>query len=109
LRYVLYCFLCDLKTPYKVIAKPGGYFLAPMGEERIGDVSNVTFSNGWVRRSDDVFIYYGASDTRTNVVTTTVERLLDYVLNTPPDPLRSAACVQQRIALIEKNLKLPRQ
>jgi 4-O-beta-D-mannosyl-D-glucose phosphorylase len=109
LRYVLYCFLCDLKTPYKVIAKPGGYFLAPMGEERIGDVSNVTFSNGWVRRGDDVFIYYGASDTRTNVVTTTVERLLDYVLNTPPDPLRSAACVQQRIALIEKNLKLSRQ
>jgi len=79
------------------------------GEERIGDVSNVTFSNGWVRRGDDVFIYYGASDTRTNVVTTTVERLLDYVLNTPPDPLRSAACVQQRIALIEKNLKLSRQ
>jgi 4-O-beta-D-mannosyl-D-glucose phosphorylase len=109
LRYVLYCFLCDLKSPYKVIAKPGGYFLAPMGEERIGDVSNVTFSNGWVRRDEEVFIYYGASDTRTNVVTTTVERLLDYVLNTPPDPLRSAACVQQRIALIEKNLKLPRQ
>ena len=109
LRYVLYCFLCDLKTPYKVIAKPGGYFLAPMGEERIGDVSNVTFSNGWVRRSNDVFIYYGASDTRTNVVSTTVDRLLDYVLNTPPDGLRSAACVQQRIALIEKNLKLLRQ
>jgi 4-O-beta-D-mannosyl-D-glucose phosphorylase len=106
LRYVLYCFLCDLEVPYKVIAKPGGYFLAPEGEERIGDVSNVTFSNGWVRRDDEVFIYYGASDTRTNVVTTTVERLLDYVLNTPPDPLRSAACVQQRIALIEKNLSL---
>ena len=109
LRYVLYCFLCDLKTPYKVIAKPGGYFLAPMGEERIGDVSNVTFSNGWVRRGEEVFIYYGASDTRTNVVTTTMERLLDYVLNTPPDALRSAACVQQRIALIERNLKLQRQ
>jgi 4-O-beta-D-mannosyl-D-glucose phosphorylase len=109
LRYVLYCFLCDLKSPSKVLAKPGGYFLAPMGEERIGDVSNVTFSNGWVRRGDEVFIYYGASDTRTNVVTTTVERLLDYVLNTPPDSLRSAACVQQRIALIEKNLKLTRQ
>lgn len=106
LRYVLYCFLCDLAVPYKVIAKPGGYFLAPEGDERIGDVSNVTFSNGWVRRGDEVFIYYGASDTRTNVVTTTVERLLDYVLNTPPDPLRSAACVQQRIALIEKNLRL---
>ncbi len=107
LRYVLYCFLCDLEEPYKVIAKPGGYFLAPEGEERVGDVSNVTFSNGWVRRGDDVFIYYGASDTRTNVVTTTVERLLDYVVNTPPDPLRSAACVRQRIALIERNLRLP--
>ena len=108
LRYVLYCFLCDLDTPYKVIAKPGGYFLAPEGEERIGDVSNVTFSNGWVRRGEEVFIYYGASDTRTNVVTTTVGRLLDYVLNTPPDQLRSAACVQQRINLIEKNLNLER-
>ena len=108
LRYVLYCFLCDLNTPYKVIAKPGGYFLAPEGEERIGDVSNVTFSNGWVRRGEEVFIYYGASDTRTNVVTTTVGRLLDYVLNTPPDRLRSAACVQQRIDLIEKNLNLER-
>ncbi|HXN48059.1 MAG TPA: glycosidase [Bryobacteraceae bacterium] len=106
LRYVLYCFLCDLAVPYKVIAKPGGYFLAPEGGERIGDVSNVTFSNGWVRRGEQVLIYYGASDTRTNVATTTVERLLDYVLNTPPDPLRSAACVRQRIALIEKNLRL---
>ncbi len=107
LRYVCYVFLADLNEPWKVIAKPGGYFLAPEGEERIGDVSNVTFSNGWVRRGDDVFIYYGASDTRTNVVTTTVDRLIDYVLNTPPDPLRSAASVQQRIALIERNLRLP--
>jgi 4-O-beta-D-mannosyl-D-glucose phosphorylase len=104
LRYVLYCFLCDLSEPYKVIAHPGGYFLAPQGEERIGDVSNVAFSNGWVARGNDVFIYYGASDTRTYVATTTVERLLDYVLNTPPDPLRSALCVEQRIALIDKNL-----
>jgi 4-O-beta-D-mannosyl-D-glucose phosphorylase len=105
LRYVLYCFLCDLAEPYKVIAHPGGYFLAPRGDERIGDVSNVTFSNGWVARGDDVFIYYGASDTRTYVATTTVSRLLDYVVNTPPDPLRSALCVQQRIALIDKNLQ----
>jgi 4-O-beta-D-mannosyl-D-glucose phosphorylase len=108
LRYVLYCFLCDLNDPSYVIAKPGGYFLAPEGEERIGDVSNVTFSNGWARRGGDVFIYYGASDTRTNVVSTTVERLLDYVINTPPDPLRSAACVQQRIELIDRNLRLMR-
>jgi 4-O-beta-D-mannosyl-D-glucose phosphorylase len=107
LRYVLYGFLCDLKTPYRVIAKPGGYFLAPDGEERVGDVSNVTFSNGWVRRGGEVLIYYGASDTRTNLVRTSVQRLLDYVLNTPPDPLRSAACVRQRIALIDKNLGLP--
>ncbi|MGA2181575.1 MAG: glycosidase [Bryobacteraceae bacterium] len=106
LRYVLYCFLCDLKDPHVVIARPGGYFLAPEGEERVGDVSNVTFSNGWVRRGNDVFIYYGASDTRTNVATTTIDRLLDYVLNTPPDPLRSALCVRQRMELIEKNLRL---
>jgi 4-O-beta-D-mannosyl-D-glucose phosphorylase len=106
LRYVLYCFLCDLKAPYQVIAKPGGYFLAPEGEERVGDVSNVTFSNGWVRRGDEVLIYYGASDTRTYVAATSVERLLDYVLNTPPDPLRTAACVSQRIELIDRNLRL---
>jgi 4-O-beta-D-mannosyl-D-glucose phosphorylase len=105
LRYVLYCFLCDLAEPSRVIAHPGGYFLAPRGEERIGDVSNVAFSNGWVARGDEVFIYYGASDTRTYLATTTVERLLDYVMNTPPDPLRSALCVQQRIALIDKNLQ----
>ena len=103
LRYVLYCLLCDLEHPYQVIAKPGGYFLAPEREERVGDVSNVAFSNGWVRRGGEVFIYYGASDTRTYAAVTTVERLLDYVLNTPPDAMRSAACVQQRIALIEKN------
>jgi len=107
LRYVLYCFLCDLTAPHVLIAHPGGYFLAPEGDERVGDVSNVTFSNGWVRRGNEVLIYYGASDTRTNVVTTTIERLLDYVLNTPPDPLRSALCVKQRIELIEKNLRLP--
>ena len=106
LRYVLYCFLCDLAEPWRVIAKPGGYFLAPEGEERVGDVSNVTFSNGWVRRGDEALIYYGTSDTRTNVAQTSVERLLDYVLNTPPDALRSAKCVEQRVALIEKNLRV---
>jgi 4-O-beta-D-mannosyl-D-glucose phosphorylase len=105
LRYVLYCFLCRLKEPWEVIAHPGGYFLAPQGEERVGDVSNVAFSNGWVARGDDVFIYYGASDTRTYVATTTVDRLLDYVMNTSADPLRSALCVRDRIALIDKNLK----
>jgi 4-O-beta-D-mannosyl-D-glucose phosphorylase len=107
LRYVLYCLLCALDDPGRVIASPGGYFLAPEGEERVGDVSNVAFSNGWVCLGQDVLIYYGASDTRTYVASTTVDRLLDYVLNTPPDALRSAACVQQRIALIERNLQLP--
>jgi len=107
LRYVLYAFLCDLRDPSKVIARPGGYFMAPEGEERVGDVSNVLFCNGAVARpGGDVFIYYGSSDTRTHVATTTVDRLLDYVLNTPEDPLTSAACVRQRSELIDRNLKI---
>ena len=107
LRYVLYTFLTDLNQPDKQIASPAGYFLAPEGEERIGDVSNVVFSNGWVKRKNgDVLIYYGSSDTRTHVVTTTVDKLLDYVLNTPPDGLRSAECVKTRNAMIERNLKI---
>ena len=104
LRYVLYMFLTDLNEPWRIIHKPGGYFLAPEGEERIGDVSNVVFSNGWIADPDGrVFIYYGSSDTRTHVVTTTIERLLDYVKNTPEDGLRSAKCVEQRVALINHN------
>jgi len=107
LRYVLYTFLCDPDDPSRVIARPGGYFMAPEGEERVGDVSNVLFTNGLVKRDDgSVFIYYGSSDTRTHVATTTVERLLDYVLNTPEDPLRTAACVYQRNQLIDRNLEL---
>jgi 4-O-beta-D-mannosyl-D-glucose phosphorylase len=107
LRYVLYMFLTDLKEPDKLIAKPGGYFLAPEGEERIGDVSNVVFSNGWVKRPNgDVFIYYGSSDTRMHVAVSTVDKLLDYVLNTPPDGLRSGASVDVRSKLIKKNLKI---
>lgn len=110
LRYVLYLFLTDLKEPCRVIAQPGGYFIAPQGEERVGDVSNVVFSNGWVMRENgDVLIYYASSDTRMHVATSTVDRLLDYVENTPEDPLRSAACVQQRIALIERNLGLKKK
>jgi 4-O-beta-D-mannosyl-D-glucose phosphorylase len=106
LRYVLYAFLCDLADPSKVIARPGGYFLGPRGPERVGDVSNVAFCNGAVmKKNGDVFIYYGSSDTRTHVATTTVSRLLDYVLSTPEDPLRSAACVAQRNDLIDRNLK----
>jgi 4-O-beta-D-mannosyl-D-glucose phosphorylase len=106
MRYVLYLFLCDLKDPAKPTRTPGGYFLAPEGEERVGDVSNVAFANGWVARlNGDVFIYYGGSDTRTYVVTTTVEKLLDYVLNTPEDGMRSKVCVEQRCRLIQKNLR----
>jgi len=107
LRYVLYMFLCDLERPQVITRRPGGYFLGPQGEERVGDVSNVAFSNGWVGRANgEVFIYYGASDTRLNVATSTVDRLLDYVLHTPEDPLRSYACVEQRCALITKNLEV---
>jgi 4-O-beta-D-mannosyl-D-glucose phosphorylase len=107
LRYVLYLFLTDLKQPWKVIAEPGGYFIAPMGEERIGDVSNVVFSNGWIRKNNnDVLIYYASSDTRMHVAESSVEKLLDYVLNTPPDSLRSAESVKQRNELISKNLKI---
>jgi 4-O-beta-D-mannosyl-D-glucose phosphorylase len=106
LRYVLYAFLCDLADPSKVVARPGGYFLGPRGPERVGDVSNVAFCNGAVMRTNgEVFIYYGSSDTRTHVATTTLDRLLDYVLNTPEDPLRSAACVSQRNDLIDRNLR----
>jgi 4-O-beta-D-mannosyl-D-glucose phosphorylase len=106
LRYVLYMFLTDLSQPEKVVKKPGGYFLAPEGQERIGDVSNVVFSNGWVARKDGtVLIYYGSSDTRMHVATSTIDRLLDYVKNTPEDGLRSSVCVEQRIKLITGNLK----
>jgi 4-O-beta-D-mannosyl-D-glucose phosphorylase len=107
LRYVLYAFMTALDEPSRIICEPGGYLLAPQGEERVGDVSNVTFSNGWVARSDGrLFIYYASSDTRCHVASTTVEKLIDYCKNTPRDPLRSAACVRQRIDLIERNLKI---
>lgn len=107
LRYVLYMFLSDLQKPWVVTHRPGGYFLGPQGDERIGDVSNVAFSNGWIAtKKGDVYIYYGASDTRLNVATSTVDKLLDYVMNTAEDPLRSYACVEQRNALIRKNLPL---
>jgi 4-O-beta-D-mannosyl-D-glucose phosphorylase len=107
LRYVLYLFLTDLKDPAKVLARPAGYFMAPEGDERVGDVSNVVFSNGWVKRDNgEVLIYYGSSDTRMHVAVCTVERLLDYVLHTPEDRLRTGESVQQRIQLIKKNLEV---
>jgi 4-O-beta-D-mannosyl-D-glucose phosphorylase len=106
LRYVLYAFLCDLEDPSRVIARPSGFLLGPEGDERVGDVSNVVFSNGAVAKATgEVFVYYGSSDTRTHVATTTVDRLVDYVLHTPEDPLRSAACVKQRMELIGRNLR----
>jgi 4-O-beta-D-mannosyl-D-glucose phosphorylase len=104
---VLYAFLTDLDEPWRITRQPGGYFMAPEGEERVGDVSNVVFCNGAVARANgDVFIYYGSSDTRIHVATSSIQQLLDYVENTPPDPLRSAACVEQRSALIARNLEL---
>ena len=107
LRYVLYLFLTELKNPAKIIAKPQGYFIAPVGAERIGDVSNVVFSNGWVAKKDGtVLIYYASSDTRLHVATSSIARLLDYVKNTPADGLRSAASVRQRLALIRANRNL---
>ena len=105
LRYVLYLFMTSLDDPSEVIARPGGYFMAPEGDERVGDVSNVLFSNGWIcDDKDNVYIYYGSSDTRMHVASTTISRLVDYCLNTPEDGLRSAASVQAINNLIDKNL-----
>jgi len=107
LRYVLYAFLCDLREPWKVIARPGGYLLAPEGEERVGDVSDVLFANGAVARANgDFLLYYASSDTRLHVATSTVEAMLDYTLNTPPDALRTTKCVEQRVELIRRNRAL---
>ncbi|MGO4371920.1 glycosidase [Paenibacillus sp. MCAF20] len=107
LRYVIYAFLSELNDPSKVTHRPGGHLIAPEGIERVGDVSNVTFCNGVIAKENgDVFIYYASSDTRCHVAATTVDRLLDYVINTPEDPLRSYACVEQRIELIDRNLQL---
>lgn len=106
LRYVIYAFATDLNNPAKVIAEPSGFLIAPLGGERIGDVGNVVFTNGAIVNDDNqVFIYYASSDTRLHVATTTVDKLVDYVFNTPADPLRSVLCVQQRTELIKKNLE----
>jgi len=104
LRYVLYLFLCDLDEPWKVIRQPNRHFIAPMGSERVGDVSNVIFSNGWVlRENGEVLIYYGSSDTRMHVASTTLPKLIDYILNTPEDAGNSYDCVQQRMEFINRN------
>ena len=106
LRYVLYLYMTALDEPWRLIAEPAGYVLAPLGNERVGDVSNVLFSNGWIADEDGkVFIYYASSDTRMHVATSTVERLVDYCLHTPKDGLRSASSVRTINELIEKNNK----
>lgn len=106
LRYVLYAFATDLNDPAKIIAEPSGMLLGPLGHERVGDVSNVVFTNGAIADEDGrVFLYYASSDTRMHVAETTIDRLCDYVFNTPKDPYRSPDCVRQRCDLIRRNLE----
>ena len=103
---MLYLFVTDLNEPSKIIAAPSGSFMVPLKDERVGDVSNVLFTNGAVANENGkVFIYYASSDTRVHVATTSTERLLDYAFNTPPDALRSNDCVKQRCELIRRNLE----
>jgi len=106
LRYVLYVFMTELQRPWVVSHRPGGHFLAPRGDERVGDVSNVVFSNGWIQTEDSkVYIYYASSDTRMHVATSSIEQLLDYVTGTPEDGLCTAASVTSRLGLIESNME----
>ena len=105
LGYVIYAFATDLNDPSRVIAEPSGLLIGPRSAERVGDVSNVVFTNGAIARDNgDVYIYYASSDTRMHVATTTIDKLIDYVFHTPKDPLRSVECVAQRCDLIKKNL-----
>ena len=103
LRYVLYCFMTDLKNPQKVIYTPGGYFLAPLGSERVGDVSNVVFTNGAIEKDGDIYIYYASSDTRLHVATTTVEKMVDYCKNTPKDGYTTHTSVENICRLVDVN------
>ena len=106
LRYVIYAFATDLNDPSRVIAEPLGMLIGPRGGERVGDVSNVVFTNGAITTENgDVYIYYASSDTRMHVASTTIDKLIDYVFNTPQDPLRSVECVAQRCDLVKKNLE----
>lgn len=110
LRYVIYVFMTALDDPAQVIAEPSGLLIAPLGNERAGDVPNVVFTNGAIVDDDgSLYIYYASADTRLHVASTTVERMVDYALDTPPDPLRSADCVKQRCALIGRNLAYLRE
>ena len=114
LRYVLYMYMTALDDPTRVIAQPGGYFLVPEGDEYLGDVMNVAFANGWIADEEDsehyasgrVLIYYASADTRMHVATSTVDRLIDYCMNTPEDGLRTAASVETIKRLVAKNRAL---
>ena len=107
LRYVLYMYMTALDDPTRVIARPGGYFLVPECDEYLGDVMNVAFSNGWIKDDDGrVLIYYASADTRLHVAVSTVDRLIDYCMNTPEDGLTTSASVETIKKLIEKNRQL---
>jgi len=107
LRYVLYLYMTELYRPWIVTHRPGGYFMAPEGEERVGDVSNVLFCNGWIlNENDEVLIYYASSDTRQHVAASTLDQLVDYCLHTPEDGLSSAANLKIREEMIEENLRI---
>lgn len=107
LRYVLYMYMTSLEDPTKLIASPAGHFMAPEGEERVGDVSNVLFTNGWIADEDGtVYIYYASCDTRMHVATSTIDKLVDYCMNTPQDGLTSSASVETLKKLITHNLEL---
>ena len=107
LRYSLYIFVTSLEEPWKVIRRPSGHFIEPLGDERVGDVSNVVFSNGWIADDDGtVFIYYASSDTRMHIATTTLEKLVDYAFNTPEDAGRTQLCAAQRDKMIKANLNI---
>lgn len=103
MRYTIYAFMTRLDAPAEPLYQPGGHLIAPLFEERVGDVSNVVFVNGWVERDGVVYIYYASSDTRIHVATSSVERLIDYCQHTPPDGRSSAACAAQRTALSRQN------
>ena len=108
LRYVLYLFVTDLQDPSRIIAEPAGYFMAPQGDERVGDVSNVLFSNGWILDDDNhtIYIYYASSDTRMHVAVSSVDRLLDYCFNTQEDGMRTATSVKTLTNIVSKNLEI---
>jgi 4-O-beta-D-mannosyl-D-glucose phosphorylase len=107
LRYVLYLFMTDPDDLTKITYKPAGYFIAPDGEERVGDVSNVVFGNGWIADDDGtVYIYYASSDTRMHVATSSIDRLVDYVMNTPEDGFTSGESVKRLYAIIDYNKKM---